>query len=233
MSEPTEWLRVGGKGASYNPIMQRLRLVLASGSPRRRQLLESLGIDFEVHPARVDETPLPGESDVDFVVRVAREKGADVASRFPDVVVLSADTIVSIDGEILGKPRDRNDAVRMLERLAGRQHSVYTAVFTLHSPTGARHEGIERTRVWFNPLDRPTIEDYVDREDVIDKAGAYAIQGVASAFIPRIEGNYPNVVGLPLPLTCSLLKRHGFDCNWGGSPVPESPIPAGESDSRS
>jgi septum formation protein len=190
--------------------MSKPRLILASGSPRRRELLGLLGIPFEVVTSGVDESPGAEETDVDFVMRAARDKGLEVAARIADSVILSADTIVSVDGEILGKPSDAGDAARMLEQLSGRPHSVYTGVFAVHSSSRIQHGGMEHTRVWFNALDRATIDDYLGREDVLDKAGAYGIQGFASVFIPRIEGNYPNVMGLPLPLTWDLLRRHGL-----------------------
>ena len=184
-----------------------MNLVLASQSPRRKELLSILGIPFEVIPASIDETPLPGETAEDFVARAAREKGAEVASRVSGSVVLSADTVVTIDGEILGKPADEEDAIRMLRKLSGREHAVYTAVSIINPHTGKILEGLERTRVWFNPLTDEDIRDYLRRENVFDKAGAYAIQGYAGIYIPKIEGNYFNVMGLPLPLVHELLCR--------------------------
>ncbi len=188
------------------------KLVLASQSPRRRELLALLGIPFEVVYSNVNESPRPGEAPADFVARTARDKGTAVAKRISDAVILSADTIVSLDGGIFGKPRDTDDAVRMLQLLSGRQHSVLTAVSVIDSSSGERSEDIAETKVWFRELDREIIDEYVKREDLLDKAGAYAIQGFASVFIPRIEGNYPNVMGLPLPLTYDLLTHHGFTC---------------------
>ena len=173
-------------------------------------MLGILGIPFEVIPSGADEIPEPRESPADFVARVAREKGAEVAARVPGAIILAADTIVSIDGEILGKPLDRDDAIRMLERLSGRVHVVYTAISVTDSASGAHDAGLDETKVSFSPIDRPAIEDYIRRESVMDKAGAYAIQGFASTFIPRIEGNYGNVMGLPLHLTYDLLGRHGL-----------------------
>jgi septum formation protein len=146
-----------------------------------------------------------GESPEVYVVRVARAKGLEVASRVSDSVVLSADTVVTIDGQILGKPRDRDDAIRMLELLSGREHAVYTAVCVIDQSTGKVREALDRTRVWFSPITRTEILDYLDRENVMDKAGAYAIQGFASVYIPRIEGSYTNVMGLPLALLRELL----------------------------
>ncbi len=193
--------------------MPKLSLVLASESPRRQELLELLGHPFEIVSSNVDETPRSGESDLDFVARAAREKGEEIAGQNPDAVVLSADTIVSLDGEILGKPKDADHARRMLRMLSGRQHHVYTAVSTIHACMNARHEGLEETRVWFSDLNSDMIDDYLSREEVSDKAGGYGIQGFASVFIPKIEGNYANVMGLPLPLTYDLLTRHGFTCH--------------------
>jgi septum formation protein len=182
-------------------------LVLASQSPRRRELLAVLGIPFTVEPSSIDENPLPDEKPEDFVVRVAREKGLEVAARVSQSLVLSADTLVTIDGELLGKPSGEEDAVRMLHKLSGREHSVYTAVCLINQPKNQTLEGLDRTRVWFNRLDEGQIRDYLRREDVYDKAGAYAIQGYAGVFIPKIEGNYFNVMGLPLPLVYDLLCR--------------------------
>ena len=187
--------------------MHKPDLVLASASPRRKELLSILGIPFTVIPSSIDEIPTPGESPETFVVRIAKEKCAEVASRVSHSVVLSADTVVTIDGEILGKPIDAHDAATMLRKLAGRDHWVYTAICVLHQEKEEMLEGLDRTRVWFVPLDDATIHDYIRRENVLDKAGAYAIQGYAAVFIPKIEGNYFNVMGLPLPLVHSLLSR--------------------------
>jgi septum formation protein len=184
-----------------------LPLVLASQSPRRKELLEVLGIPFSIIVSSADETPRAAETPEDYVVRVARAKGEDVAARVTGSVVLSADTVVTIDGEILGKPADRNDAIRMLEKLSGREHEVYTAVCLIEQSMGTIRQGLERTRVWFNPISRAQISDYIDRENVMDKAGAYAIQGFASVYISRIEGSYSNVIGLPLAMVWELLPR--------------------------
>ena len=182
-------------------------LVLASQSPRRRELLAILGYEFSVVPSSIDEMPAPGEAPEEYVVRVAREKGVEVGSRVAGSIVLSADTVVTIDGEILGKPRDKEDAFRMLKRLSGREHRVYTAVTVINQIRGDILEGLESTRVWFKTLTDAEILDYMSREDVLDKAGAYAVQGYAGIYIPRIDGNYFNVMGLPLPLVHELLCR--------------------------
>ena len=185
-------------------------LVLASQSPRRKELLGILGIPFEVIPADIAEVPGPGESPEQFVVRAAREKGIEVAARVSNSVVLSADTVVTIDGLILGKPEDEAHAIRMLQQLSGRQHVVYTAVCVIDQIHGGMHEALEKTVVWFNDMTEAKIIDYVRREDVLDKAGAYAIQGFAGVYISKIEGNYGNVMGLPLPVVHDFLSRTKF-----------------------
>jgi septum formation protein len=182
-------------------------LVLASESPRRKELLSVLGIPFSVMPAAIDEIPEPGEDPKKFAIRVAREKGMEVASRVSRSVVLSADTVVTIGGEILGKPVDHDDAERMLTRLQSRRHSVLTAICVINQIKQETIEGVDQTEVWFDPMSAAEIRDYIRRENVMDKAGAYAIQGYAGVYSPRIEGNYFNVMGLPLPLVHKLLCR--------------------------
>src|SRR5262249_44714228 len=159
---------------------------LASSSPRRKELLSVLGIPFTIIPASIAEIPTPGEEPEAFVVRVAREKGVEVASRVSHSVVLAADTVVTIDGEILGRPADEEDAFRMLRKLSGRRHSVYTAVCLIDQRLAQTFEALEKTDVWFDPMTEDQIRDYVRSEDVMDKAGAYAIQGYAAVYIPRI-----------------------------------------------
>jgi nucleoside triphosphate pyrophosphatase len=185
-------------------------LILASQSPRRRELLGILGIPFEVIPADIAEIPRSDESPEQFVVRAAREKGIEVANRVSHSVVLSADTVVTIDGLILGKPSDESHAIQMLMQLSGRQHAVYTAVCVIDQSNREVYETLEKTDVWFNLMTEAQIQDYVRRENVLDKAGAYAIQGFASVYISRIEGNYSNVMGLPLPLVRDFLSRAKF-----------------------
>jgi septum formation protein len=181
-------------------------LVLASQSPRRKELLEVLGVPFSIVVPVTDESPKFGESPEEYVIRVARDKAQDVAARVHRSIVLSADTVVTIDSEILGKPRDRADAIRMLTRLSGRDHQVFTAVCVLNQLNGEMREGLEKTAVSFRQLSSREIEDYIEREDVMDKAGAYAIQGFASVFIPGISGSYSNVMGLPLALVYDFLS---------------------------
>jgi len=184
-----------------------MNLVLASQSPRRKELLAILGYPFTVVPSSIDENPSRGEDPETFVVRVAREKGMEVASRVSQSVILSADTVVTVDNEILGKPADEADAIRMLGKLSGRDHLVLTAITLVNQTKQETLEGLELTRVWFAPLTDRDILDYIRRENVYDKAGAYGIQGYACVYIPKIEGNYFNVMGLPLPLVHQLLCR--------------------------
>src|SRR4030095_5979757 len=155
-------------------------LVLASQSPRRKELLEILDLQFSIIVPAIDESPRPGAAPQAYVVRVAREKALDVAARVSGSVVLSADTVVTLDHEILGKPADRRDAIRMLTKLSGREHHVYTAVCFVDQLKDQTHEGMDDTTVCFKSLSAADIERYVDREEMLDKAGAYAIQGFAS-----------------------------------------------------
>ena len=176
-------------------------LILASQSPRRSEILRQAGIPFVVKPAHVDESLHPGEPVEDYVQRVAGQKATAVEAAAGDVV-LGADTVVVIGGEILGKPRDRAHAARMLAQLAGREHEVITGI-CFRSGKELLHDRAV-TRVWFAPITREEIEQYVASGEPMDKAGAYAIQGLASKFIERIDGSYTNVVGLPI----ELVKKH-------------------------
>ncbi|MGA2571010.1 MAG: Maf family protein [Terracidiphilus sp.] len=194
-------------------------LVLASASPRRRELLAQAGYRFEIHPAHIPEDPLPGEDPAQYVTRLAREKAEAVyreivANRDPvlangscdrySLAVLGADTTVTLDNTILGKPADAADAVRMLRLLSGRSHRVITGV-ALVTAEGVQ-VAAETTAVWFVTLSGAEIAEYVASGEPMDKAGAYAIQGRAARWIPRIEGCYFNVVGLPVSLVSTLLK---------------------------
>ena len=187
-------------------------LVLASASPRRQDLLRNAGISFAVHPADVDETPLPGELPRDCAERLAREKALAVWQTRPQDLVLGADTIVVVERTILGKPIDDDDAARMLALLSGRVHQVTTGV-CLAGPTRLRTEkrelrtASETTLVTMNAISADEIQAYVATGEPMDKAGAYAIQGIASRWIPRIEGDYSNVVGLPVALVYRMLRN--------------------------
>jgi nucleoside triphosphate pyrophosphatase len=179
-------------------------LVLASQSPRRSEILRQAGIPFVVKPADVDESARPGERPKDYVMRVAREKAQAVEAGTGDIV-LGADTVVVIDGEMLGKPKDGTDAGGMLTRLAGREHQVLTGICLRRE--AVVHQDCAVTRVWFRPLTPDEISSYVASGEPMDKAGAYAIQGLASKFIERIDGSYTNVVGLPIELVQQALGK--------------------------
>ena len=198
-------------------------LVLASASPRRQELLRNVGISFAVQVADVDETPLPGEGARDCAERLAREKALKVWRARPQDVVLGADTVVVVDGTILGKPADGDDAARMLRMLSGREHRVITGVCLVRAVVSgqgssskvkapAREElksASETTVVTMSEISEREIRDYVATGEPMDKAGAYAIQGIASRWIPRIEGDYSNVVGLPVALVYRMLRKDG------------------------
>jgi septum formation protein len=205
-------------------------LVLASASPRRQDLLRCAGISFVVQPADVDETPHADESALDCAERLAREKALAVWRTRPHDLVLGADTVVVVDSAILGKPVDANDAARMLRMLSGRVHQVITGV-CLASPSGLGNSAAsskapnirqgpekyevrtssETTLVTFTALADAEIRDYVATGEPMDKAGAYAIQGIASRWIPRIEGDYSNVVGLPVARVYRMLRELNAD----------------------
>lgn len=182
-------------------------IVLASGSPRRKQLLEMLHIPFRVIPPDVDEHVLPGEAPDRYVTRLSRAKAEAVVPRAPGDVVLAADTTVVLDGAIFEKPTSPANAVEMLSRLQGRTHEVMTAVAV------AQDERIEQaldvSRVTFRPADRATLEAYVATGEPMDKAGAYAIQGLGAPLIERVEGDFFGVMGLPLRLALDLLAKFG------------------------
>lgn len=208
-----------------------MSLILASSSPRRQELLRAAGIEFTVEVANLPEVPHPGEAPQAFAERMAREKAWAVAQRRrrPGEWVLAADTVVFVNGEILGKPADAPDpaadAARMLRLLSGREHQVITGVYLLDSGqwqvgSGQKNLAVDRqppavdfvasetTRVWMNELTEEDISAYIASGEPMDKAGAYAIQGRASRWIPRIEGCYFNVVGLPVPLVYRMLLEH-------------------------
>jgi septum formation protein len=194
-------------------------LVLASASTRRQELLRNAGIAFTVHPPNIPELAQPGESGHDCAERLARQKAMAASHHHPDNLVLGADTVVVVDREILGKPRDEADAARMLRLLSGRIHQVITGVCLIGPPlrtgnqqlsTGFEDTRSETTQVTMNPLTEEDVRSYVASGEPMDKAGAYAIQGAASRWIPRIEGDHFNVVGLPVSLVYRMLQEHGF-----------------------
>jgi septum formation protein len=195
--------------------MPPVRLVLASASPRRAELLTAAGFEFDVDPVHVDESRQAGETPAAYVERVARLKAAAGAMRHPSRVIVGADTVVVLEDDVLGKPRGEAEARDMLRRLGGRSHEVMTAIAVASTGGSLRAERasasqrlqthVERTTVWFRALSEQEIEWYIRSGEPRDKAGAYAIQGLAARFIPRIDGSYSNVVGLPLAALCDLL----------------------------
>lgn len=182
-------------------------LILASRSPRRRQLLEMLGIQHEVAPSSLDEVREPGESPLSFAQRMARIKAQDRAVAYPGRLVLGADTVVVIDGEMLGKPDSSGEAVEMLKRLSGAVHEVISAAALLRN--GERFEEYDVSKVWFRTLDDATIMQYVATGEPLDKAGSYGIQGKGAVLIERIEGDFFGVMGLSLRVLTNLLERAG------------------------
>ena len=194
-------------------------LVLASASPRRQELLRSAGIPFVVQPTDIPEIPQPGEHPKTCAERLAREKAQVIARQRPSDIVLGADTIVVVNGGMLGKPTDANDAARMLRLLSGCSHQVITGVCLIGpEPRAENHElrtfedvRSETTTVFMDAVSDEDIHSYITSGEPMDKAGAYAIQGMASRWIPRIEGDYSNVVGLPVALVYRMLRAHGAE----------------------
>lgn len=190
-----------------------MRLILASNSPRRKELLATLGLEFSVlASAALDEARVLAELHGDLeqrLARLAQLKGAEVARGCPADTVLSADTVVLAQQEVLGKPRDATEAQAMLARLSGRAHTVLTAVCVQREVDGLLQSGVEATRVSFNLLEADAIARYVERAQPFDYAGSYAIQGLGALLVRKIDGDYSNVVGLPLGLTARLLEEAG------------------------
>ena len=186
------------------------RIILASNSPRRRELLAQIGLAFTVAPADVDERLRPGEVPTDYAERLAREKARAAAERAGEGIVIAADTIVVVGGIVLGKPTDAEDARRMLKELSGREHEVVTALAVLNAATGRTSVRTSITRVWFRALTEREISAYVATREPLDKAGAYGIQERGALLVERIEGCYSNVVGLPLSLLGEMLRDVGI-----------------------
>jgi len=180
-----------------------MKLILASASPRRRELLTQAGLRFDVHAADIDETRRDGEEPAAYVQRLALEKAQAVLELRPDAVVLGADTTVVLDGNVLNKPADMAEAETMLRSLSGREHQVLTGIAVVSRDAQRQH--VETTRVFFAPIPKDDLAHYLSTGDSLDKAGAYGIQGYAARWIPRIEGDFFNVVGLPLAATIRLL----------------------------
>lgn len=195
-----------GHGKSKTEAKQS-KLILASASPRRAELLRNARIGFTVSEAEVPEVRRPQEWSEDFVRRIAGEKARAVFLKHPDKFVLGADTVVVVDGQVLGKPTDAQDATRMLRLLSGGTHLVTTGVCLLGRDT--EDTRAETTAVSFSPLSDTEIAEYVVTGEPMDKAGAYAIQGIASRWVSHLDGCYFNVMGLPVPLVYRMLREHG------------------------
>jgi len=190
-----------------------MKLILASSSPRRAEVLRDAGIAFEVYAPQVEEARRPNEAVEKMVARLAEAKARAAAESVGEknrAIIIGADTAVELDGEIFGKPRDAADAREMLSYLSGRTHHVLTGIYVLRLPDGATRSAVERTAVTFAPLDPNEIGAYVTSGEPFGKAGGYAIQGRAGRYIPRIEGCYFNVVGLPLARLYALLGDLGW-----------------------
>ena len=192
------------------PAMPAGRLILASGSPRRRTLLSQAGLEFEIHPPDIDESVLPGETPEQLVIRLAAAKAQAVADGLienPRRWVLGSDTVVVLAGEIIGKPRDPEDAVRMLLRLTGHTHRVVTGVAVIDALQGCIRSQAVESEVVMRSADEAEIRDYVATGEPLDKAGAYALQGKGRRFVSRVEGSESNVIGLPMEETLALLAE--------------------------
>src|ERR1700744_5358617 len=185
-----------------------MRLILASSSPRRRELLTQIGLTFDIIPAHIDETQRASEDPTSYVQRLALEKAQTIHAQHSDAFVLGADTTVEIDGHALEKPADRADAERMLRALSGRTHHVHTGLAIL-SPRG-QCTHLETTSVRFSAVEEAELQHYLESGEPYDKAGAYGIQGYAARWIPRIDGDYFNVMGLPLAAAVRLLKELNY-----------------------
>jgi septum formation protein len=186
------------------------RVILASSSPRRADLLRTIGVEFEIAPSSIQERPHAGEAPADYITRLARAKVIGIARQREQGLVIGADTIVVLDGKILGKPIDEADATKMLRSLSGRWHAVMTGVALYEAATRQEVADYDKTLVRFGQMSEAEIAWYVKSGEPLDKAGAYGIQGLASLFIEEIAGNYFNVVGLPLPLVYRLARRLGY-----------------------
>ena len=199
--------------------MTALRVILASQSPRRRELLTLVGIDHEVRPADIDEAYFPGEEPAAHALRLAQEKATTIARREPDAVVIGSDTIVVVDDDVLGKPADEEDAARMLARLSGRAHLVVTAVAVAWR--GTTRSDVEEVGVEFHPLSSADIRAYIATREPMDKAGAYGIQGYGATIVSRVDGDYFAVMGLPLQRLVRVLGTLGIRYAFG--PLTEEP----------
>lgn len=197
--------------------IENLSVVLASASPRRRELLTLVGIPHTVSPADIDESVHPGEEPVEYATRLAREKAAAVAIRYPEALIIAADTVVVLDGEIIGKPVDRADAERVLQRLGGRTNVVVTGMACAFN--GQMASGVENVAVTFRDLTRAEISEYIATGEPMDKAGSYGIQGYGATIVQRIDGDYFAVMGLSLVRLVDLMRQLGVRYHFGRAPL--------------
>ena len=186
------------------------RIILASSSPRRKELLEKLGLKFEVYPTELKEQYKRSANPRELVQSLSREKALAAANSYPDSFIIAADTIGWLDGEILGKPADSREAHEMLKRMSGRSHLVITGYTIIDTASGKQVSDSVETKVWFRKLTEVEIDAYVKTGEPLDKAGAYAIQGLGAIFVEKLEGDYFNVIGLPLCALAVALARFGI-----------------------
>lgn len=190
-------------------LMKKNTIILASNSPRRKDLLRQVGIEFTAAPADVDERQLPGEPPEGYAVRVAADKAKAAAERAGEGVIIAADTIIVLEDRVLGKPSNAREAESMLRMLSGRMHHVITGLVVLDTCSKRMEARAADTKVWFRRLTDGEIISYVESGEPLDKAGAYGIQGLGALLVERIEGCYFNVVGLPLSILSEMLAKHG------------------------
>ena len=188
-----------------------MKFILASASPRRRELMASIGLDFDVIPSNIPEQRQLGEAPEEYVARLSREKSEAIATAHPDRWVVAADTTVLLGEHLLEKPADKADAARMLSAIAGRTHTVYSGLTLRKASAGYSDTRVAESEVRMLPLTADDIEWYVNTGEPMDKAGAYAVQGIGSMFIDSVHGSYTNVVGLPLALLFQMLRKAGID----------------------
>ena len=192
-------------------MTMKRKIILASASPRRKELLEKLDLDFSVCPADIDESLLPDEDAAMYPLRTAVQKAMAVAKTTEDALVIAADTVVAVDDDILGKPRDEAEAKAMLQRLSGREHIVITGIGVVDTASGRTLSATEQTIVYFHPLEEEEIDAYIASGECMDKAGSYGIQGKGSLLVRKIDGDYFNVMGLPLSRLYRLLLNIDAD----------------------
>ena len=194
-----------------------MEIILASASPRRKEILQNTKLNFDIQKSDVEEVMLENESPEDMVVRLAYEKAFDVAKRNTDRLVIGADTIVALDNEVLGKPKDQNEAYQMIKRLSNKTHKVITGISLINLKENKIIKDYVVSFVTFKDLSEDSIKDYINTNESLDKAGAYGIQGYGALLVKNIQGDYFNIVGLPISKLSDLLKDH-FDINlfYGG-----------------